>query len=452
MADERQHLADDVLFDYADDPASVADTDVVETHLAACAECWTKLDDCRTLAGALRDEETWWLLTDLTGGRGVRTLQELVARWETEDEDAKRMLGRILESPYRFAYANIARKKRFYTGGVVRLLCEAARAECDREPEFSLSLADTACLIADALPDDYYPAAAINHLRGNAWKEYSTACRYLGRFDNSYDALDRAARAYERLKDPEIQLATVDLCRAAVLWEQRQFEEALRLARSSAQRFAERRDTERYLEAREWEAVILHRMGDVESACKTYMAAFEHADTTGDAEMKARAAKNLAIAYRDGGDTGSASRFLSIALQLYEGLEQHAMVLHTRWSIARLSLYAGNAADAAQRLPGLITEFQKLGMVGPAAHAQLDLAEALLLLGRFEEVPILCEGLVEFFRGAKILTGALTAAAFLKEAADSRVLTPRQIEHVRTYLGALERTPNLPFARPPTID
>ena len=87
----------------------------------------------------------------------------------------------------------------------MRLLCEAARAECDREPEFSLSLADTACLIADSLPHDYYPAAAINHLRGNAWKEYSTACRYLGRFDNSFDALDRAARAYERLKDSEIQ-------------------------------------------------------------------------------------------------------------------------------------------------------------------------------------------------------------------------------------------------------
>ena len=108
MADERQHIADDVLFDYADDPASVADTEIIERHLAACSECRTKLDDFRTLAGALRDEETWWLFTDLTGHRGVRTLQELVTRWETEDEDAKRMLGRILESPYRFAYANIS--------------------------------------------------------------------------------------------------------------------------------------------------------------------------------------------------------------------------------------------------------------------------------------------------------------------------------------------------------
>jgi hypothetical protein len=88
-------------------------------------------------------------------------------------------------------------------------------------------------------------------------------------------------------------------------------------------------------------------------------------------------------------------------------------------------------------------------MAADAARCQLDLAEALLMLGRFDEVQSVCGALVSYFRQARMITGALTAAAFLKEAASSGRLTRTHIDHVRTYLSQLEHRPELPFSPPP---
>src|SRR6266542_4153901 len=318
MSSQQEHIPDEILIDYADDPESVPDRAAVETHLASCAVCWTRVDDFRALGSAMQDEETWWAADQIAGAEGLRALREFTARLADEDAEATRLLERLLDSQYRFTYANIARKRRFRTGGVVRLLSQAARSELLREPRFALVLAETAGVIAEALPDDYYPAAAVNDLRGTAWKEYATACRYLGDFEGGFNALDRAERAYRRLADPGMQLARVALARATLFWEQQHYDEALRFARTAAAQFAERRAMEAYLDAKEWEAMILHRQGDVAAACQTYENVFTTADTIGDPEMKARAARNLAVACGDRGDTASAMNYLLIALQIYE--------------------------------------------------------------------------------------------------------------------------------------
>lgn len=446
--DNLGHIPDDILSAYADDPASVHDRQGIEAHLAACVECWSRVDDFRLMATAFRDEETWWIVGELELGSG-RLVRDYVARRDAEDADAVRMLEPLLESPYRFAYANVPRRKRFQTGGVVRLLCRAVREELDRDPLFAATLAETACFIADGLPDDLYPAEGVSELRGTAWKEFATVCRCTQRFDDAFDALKRAERSYRKLIDPEASLATVELTRASILWEQDRPGEALPMARSAAHRFAALRLTDRYFDAKEIEAAILHLMGNVEEACETYRFIYELADDLGDAEMKARAARNLGIAYRDQGRVGEASKCLLEALQLYEGLGQAAMVSHMRWSIARLLLFGGNAREASERLPICIEELRRLGMPGDAARAQLDLAEAMLIMERFEDVETVCAELVVFFRDAKMLTGATTAAAYLKEAAAARKLQRADIAHVRNYLANLQRSPSLPFAPPP---
>ena len=48
-----------------------------------------------------------------------------------------------------------------------------------------------------------------------------------------------------------------------------------------------------------------------------------------------------------------------------------------------------------------------------------------------------------------MITGALTAAAYLKEAAMNRSLTVEGVRHVRKYLADLDRTPDLLFLPPP---
>ena len=125
------------------------------------------------------------------------------------------------------------------------------------------------------------------------------------------------------------------------------------------------------------------------------------------------------------------------------------MVAHTQWSIACLALAGGNAAEAARRLAGAITELETLGMVQDAARAKLDFAEALVQLGRFAEVESLCATLVTFFRETSMLTNTLMAAAYLKEAAANRSLSVEKIRYVKKYLTDVERMPELLFLPPP---
>lgn len=242
----------------------------------------------------------------------------------------------------------------------------------------------------------------------------------------------------------------MDLCRAILHWEREQHQDALRNARSAARVFSELHATDKR-EARECEAIVLHSSGDIRAARDTYARLYELAETTNDPVMKARAATNLAIAYRDTGEWGSASMYYAIALQIYAGLGEAAMVAHVRWSLARLALRGGNATDAAARLPGIVDELLRFGMTNHAAHARLDLAEALLILGEYEEVESICSALIAFYANAEILTGALTAASYLKEATKNRSVTARHIEHIRKYLSALERAPDLVFVPPPDL-
>lgn len=378
MPDEHEHPSDETLLDYADgalESGSIRTS--VAAHIASCESCSATIDEYRTITTSIHSEETWWLAERIASRDTPQVLRELALRIENEDTEAKRLLGDLLESPYRFAYANISRPKRFHTGGVVRLLCQAARDECMRNTRFAQVLAETAATIAELLPDDHYPQSGIHDLRGIAWLHYGSACAYLAQFNGGHDALARANRAFQKLQDHELQLGRVELARALLLTTQRRNDQALYHARLAAQRFERHADTKRHLEAKEWEAAILHRLGKPEIAHATYLATYEFATAAHDAEMTARAATNLAICCRERGDVTSARRYLDEALQHYEALGYQGMVVHTRWSLTRVSLVSGDTASMAQDLPALIAEMEALGMIADASCARADLAKFL---------------------------------------------------------------------------
>jgi tetratricopeptide (TPR) repeat protein len=441
-----EHVPDELLIEYADDPASHPE---IEPHLAACSSCATAVSFYRMLNAELREEEVWALEEELRTEIGQKAVREFAERIAAEDAEAHRLLDRILDSPYRFARANILGKRRFRTGGVVRRLCEAARQEFNREPFYAMELAQAAQAIASQVPDDYYPSSLVYDLRGRAWKEYSTACQYLGRYDAGLDALVRAERNYLRVPDSGPGIAAVNLSRAILLWRLQRYEEALPFARSAAQEYTQRRDLLRYVESQEVEAVILERMGEHLKAREIYERAFHAADDLDELPMKARAAGNLGINYRDSGDLGNAGKYLLIAMRLYEELRQDVSVARTRWSIARLPLVAGNFGEAENRLRVAVRDLEAKGLQNDVADAKLDLAEALLMTGRIAEVEMLCAEVALFYREAGLVTGALTAASFLKEAASKRLLRQQHIKMVRNYLLAVREDPDLPFAPPP---
>jgi hypothetical protein len=116
------------------------------------------------LNASLREEETWAAEQEFTTGRGQTAVRAFADRIAKEDEEARRLLEGVLESPYRFTRTNVIARSRFHTGGVVRELCKAAREQCDGEPLYAMQLVEAAQVIAEALPDHYYPAMAVHQL------------------------------------------------------------------------------------------------------------------------------------------------------------------------------------------------------------------------------------------------------------------------------------------------
>jgi hypothetical protein len=75
----------------------------------------------------------------------------------------------------------------------------------------------------------------------------------------------------------------------------------------------------------------------------------------------------------------------------------------------------------------------------------------LLILERWDEIVKVAAHAFRVLKKAGNVTGALTALAYLKEAATKRQLTPETLKVVREYLRRVEREPDLLFVPPPTM-
>jgi len=440
------HIPDEILAAYARDPDSHRD---IEEHLNSCDACRRMAGSDRALAIGMSDRETWRLEAEIASQRAQLEFRHFDDRLDAEDAEAERILEPVLQTPYSLAYANITAKPRFRTGGVVRKLMSEALDQCHKDPKYALALAATGQLISTQLSRDSYPAEMLHDLRGNVWKDFATVYRYLGKFDEAFRSLARAEEAFKELTDDGMGLAAVKHGRAQLLHLQQKNVEALLLAREAAEEYAERRATVLHLEVTETIAIILNDMHNNQEARAIYQTVFDSADTVDNPEMKARSAKGLGVIARDSGDFGTASRYFLQALQIYQSLGKDAMVVRMKWSIARLALMAGNPRAAAVRLAEIGSALAEKGMVHDAAEVELDRVEAHLALDEYEQANSICKSLPAIFIQANMVTGALTAASYLREVAEMRRLTRADVQHVRRYLTDLERRPDLEFAPPP---
>ncbi|HEX6639612.1 MAG TPA: hypothetical protein VF215_00795, partial [Thermoanaerobaculia bacterium] len=116
---------------------------------------------------------------------------------------------------------------------------------------------------------------------------------------------------------------------------------------------------------------------------------------------------------------------------------------------ARVVLHGGKLTEAIRRLRDVAAEFERCGMITNAALVGLDVSDALLALERPGEIVDLAQHLFSVFTKAGMLTGALTALAYLKEAAATNRLTKHDVAAIRTFLRRAERQPSLQFVPPP---
>ena len=442
-----RHFTAEELARYHDDP-STAETSEIDAHLQTCASCTETLAIIRSLDESLNAEETWHFAEELLTGKHQQQLDAITQRIAAEDEEAEDLLRRHLSNPLHFVWSDIPLKKRYRTGGVVRILARASAEAREKNPLHALNLADAAIVIAEALPLDSYPARGVYHLRGLSWKERANACRYLNRYDDAYNACDNAERAYRRLLVHDLEIAVIKYVRGTILWKQQRLQEALAIARECVELFSGLRDHGRWINARLLEGSILVDSHSSDVARDIFSSLAKDAEAMHDPTTRARIENNLANAYLDLGDIASASEHFIVALQLFESLGIATEATRARWKIGVLALVSGNPTEAARRLSIAKQECQTLEMYGDAALVALDLAEASLILGRHDDAARLASDVFEYARSAGMVPAALTATAYLRECAKSGRLTTVVVQHIRNYLRRLEATPLLPFEPP----
>jgi tetratricopeptide (TPR) repeat protein len=170
----------------------------------------------------------------------------------------------------------------------------------------------------------------------------------------------------------------------------------------------------------------------------------------GDDAQRALVASNLGYCYGELGDTVAAIQHFCVAARIHEQAGSRTGVVRATWNIAGLRARQGEIAEALAIFSAVRSDFHQLSMHDEYVVCGLEIAELLLIQGRFDAAEILCReiaGEIEAV-GMSSTKCAMTAIVFLQEAVRSRAATPKVARHVRNFIERLPEEPNLSFVPP----
>lgn len=321
---------------------------------------------------------------------------------------------------------------------------------CASAPDGALELASVAREIADEIRIDSYPFDAVIAARAHAWREYAYVLAYVSRYPDALRAIDRAEELFRQLMPlRDFDLARTAVTRGIIYRSIDRVPEAITLTHQAADTFLTHGQRERYVNTRMTEAAMLIRQASFAEA----LAVCEPLEA--EAALKERPAygvllQNIGLALREIGQIDRARDYLLRAIVEHEKHNAVAEVARTRWSFALTFVAAGELLVALDALKQSWREHEKLRLDGDAALVGLDLVEVQLLLGQPEEVPAICRTLLDQFTKSGMTSRAVTALAYLREAAAHGKATPALVRHIRDFIRDLPRHPSRPFA-PPTL-
>lgn len=442
-----EHIAHAELSLFAHDKLAVERErrEEIESHIANCAECGAGFDFYSVAEDDLGDLAVHQSII----GSTAAAMSAYAHQCAAEDAEADVVLKDYFENPRKAALANVRNLRKFHTGGIVRRLNARAHDVVASKPLDALIFADLAQAVADVLPDDIYPNKAVYELRGTASKERANALLRLAKFDEALEALERAEHAYEHLRSSGRGLAAVELVRGVVYYERGELQQASGHAERAEHGFAHLSLEQERMKAVWLRGEIAYEALDYVAAGNIFRDVIQFGETYSDAGWIARGSFCRAACELELGNLGEAVTLYHSALMIFREAGPAEYRIETEWGLARVALYSGKPTDAVRGLRDVIAAFEDIGRVANVALAGIDLAEALLALERWEEIAKVAGHAFRVLKKAGHLTGALTALAYLKEAAAKHQLTPATLKSVREYLRRVEREPDLLFVPPP---
>jgi tetratricopeptide (TPR) repeat protein len=427
--------------------------DRTDAHLPSCDPCAGKLDSFRTITAELKDGDLWdkrEVRTEAVPAT-ISTLRAFAARLTDEDTQAEAVLPELLAEARETWLPRLQEHPEWRTAGVVRKLIEACVPAVRTMPPDAVAISILATEIADHLDPAGYPRDAVARLRGAAWRERAFALYYIGQFKDAEAAIFASESNLSSCVIRDYELARLGIVKALVSRAFEQFEDATIAATRSATMFARFGDVEKFASARLAEVHLLfsrHKFAQAEGILRPL--ALRLADRV-ETDVYPRVLMNLAYAVRHLSRFEEAIRHYETAALIFAELDVPTEIARIRWNVASTLAEAGRLTDAYQQMCVTLPEMERLGMTSEAANMALSIAELLLAEERHGEVEQICRKAIKIFEntGVAYTARALTALAYIGEAAAARRTTGALVRNVRDYIRRLPAQPNLLFAPPP---
>lgn len=372
-------------------------------------------------------------------------LVNFVRRLGMEREAAATRVERLLKKTPRSEWAALAEHPDLATCGAIERVLTLFADQHGRDPQFALSLAQLAVLVAEALPERSYPAMVMAQYLASAWKDLGRAYRELARNRESVDALRRADRCLDDQLALAHDRAMVRFHLAITLQELGQYAESLEYLEESKEVFREHADTKRLVFCGIFEGVLLQRLKKFREARETYLVLLSSARNI---ERESLAALHQAIGFCsiELGDFETAEANLETALTLNQQLGKLVEVMKVELGRGRLLTRTGQHQQAIDHLRPVRRQFLIAGMSEEAGLCGLEVVDAMLALGKTSQAENLARRIIDEFTRAGLNARAITALGYLTEAIANRDVPRNLVTQVHEYIVSLRTRPERDFA------
>lgn len=423
-----------------------------DPHLPSCIVCREKLDTFRTISDVLHEGDVWdtQVVRRDPVPETIANLRAFADRMAFEDTAAEAILPELLAGSREEWMPRLMAHPEWRTAGVVRRLVAATTPAVMTMPPDALEMTALSTEIADHLDPAAFTSDTVAHLRGSAWRDRAYALFYVGLFSDALCAIDRADLAFQECMVDKYDRARVAIVRALCLRAMEDISAAEAAARFSSATFVEFGDLTRLASAQLATTHLLFTKGAYDIAFGILEPLERQLQRTGEANIHARVLGNLGYCLWKLGRVEEALRYHDASAALLADLGEHTEAVRVRWNVASILATAGRSDEAQTRLAAVKRSFDDLGMASESALVSLDIAELMIAQCDFDAVEDMCRDAMTSFQQAGIsyTARALTALAYIREAAHHRTVTSTLVKHVREYLRRLPRESELLFAPP----
>jgi tetratricopeptide (TPR) repeat protein len=343
-----------------------------------------------------------------------RELMSTAKKLKQEKDDSAGLVARHLRSTPVEEWSRLAEEPELRNSAALEQLSEEVRRLLDREPREALAVSDVATAIAEAISGDDYPDTVLAQLRATAWKDRSNALRYLSRYPEAIEAINRAEERLAPYPALAYDRAIVRLVKAMIAHQVGDTETAYSLLRYCRAMFESFGDRERAGMAALIEANFLYDAEQYSDAAELYVHLLQ--DARGNLETEATMHSNLGYCAIHANDFTAANIHLSEAITRLNDLGQHATALKTQRAAGKLLIKKGHFRKGIERLNLVRAAYLAQGMVQGAGLAGLEIIEALVARGDVEEARLLARSIHSEFAAANMDRYALAALERLDSA------------------------------------